>query len=355
MLAHGVHGTASQIPWSEVGDGWTLATWGKGAFGTSIAPTLFLVDPLGGRYAVMTMPLNTSLVDWSGDLQRALLEGGSTSAETVTEIDLRTGATLHQFTLSGVGDVSYTLPKGLALVEQGSMQGSMQVNGTMNYPGLRRIGLDGSPELTFPSQFSKVGHYTGQYLYSPDGTDIAMGASKGIAIVSNNGSVIKQFPEPGDCMPLMWTWPSSLPLSYWIQSSCAVPTATSENSIWQFPVTGTSSGTPEEMPTKGPVVNVWYAGGAAYAQNEVCGDHWISDPVTGVEIKIPGLATGMGTSIEGVSGQNLEVLIAPTCGGTHQNPYLAFFNPMTRTVTPLLGGPLNGGAVYDSIPYKVEI
>jgi hypothetical protein len=81
-LARGAQASRSAIPWSQVGPGWMLATWGPAP---GLAPgeqppagsptrdnettTLFLVNPIGGRYLVATLapPASGQVVDWSPD------------------------------------------------------------------------------------------------------------------------------------------------------------------------------------------------------------------------------------------------------------------------------------------------
>jgi hypothetical protein len=94
LPALGMEAPASQIPWNQVGAGWILATWSPTQGPTprqtppqpAAAPvTLYLLDPLGGRYAITTLPVEASqgsgdpghsprLVDWSGDGRHALFE-----------------------------------------------------------------------------------------------------------------------------------------------------------------------------------------------------------------------------------------------------------------------------------------
>ncbi len=94
------------VPWNQVGDGWTLATWnpvpgrlpGERSDPDAPAPakaaeTLFLIDPAGHRYAITTFEptdrgWHPRLVDWSGNGGRALL----TIGDSVIVVDLRTGS-----------------------------------------------------------------------------------------------------------------------------------------------------------------------------------------------------------------------------------------------------------------------
>lgn len=98
--------TSMQVPWNQVGDGWTLATWnpvpgrlpGERPDPDAPAPakaadTLFLIDPAGHRYAVTTFEptdkgRHPRLVDWSGNGGRALL----TMGDSVIVVDLHTGS-----------------------------------------------------------------------------------------------------------------------------------------------------------------------------------------------------------------------------------------------------------------------
>src|SRR4051794_19482378 len=85
--ARGVEAAINDVPWEDVGPGWTLATWSPAIAhrpGEERAPgepdpntaatTLFLVDPAANRYAITTFSgaaANLDLTDWSGDGSRA--------------------------------------------------------------------------------------------------------------------------------------------------------------------------------------------------------------------------------------------------------------------------------------------
>ncbi len=348
MLASGKQGSVAQIPWGDVGSGWTLAQWSPSTTAnSSVTQTLYLVDPLGGRYVVdPSVPAGTEVADWSGDFHRAVLTDYSNGGTTVTEVNLGTGATLHEFSVAGYDSISYTRPSGLAMLLQGP------IDAAPNFAPLERIGVDGSLQLTFPSKFSEVGSYTGTFLVSNDGTELALGTTKGIAIVSNDGSVIRQLPvnAAGGCAVRKWYYASSPGSSPSVLAFCGGSTGPGQ--MWLVPVDGTA---PEADETTGPVVDEWFAGGAAYAQDAVCGAAWISDPSTGKTIPVPGVAAGLAVRIVAVHGQELEVMVSPSCAGQHQSPYLDFFNPASGQVTPLLGGSLSGGSVTGVVGYKIEI
>jgi len=100
--------SSSVIPWSQVGDGWTLLQESDlPLVNSETAPNpdqLLLIDPNGVKYR--TVPLEGSgmwgLTDWDHRSQRALLirpgawfSGGQST--DVLQVDLRTGVQ-HQFT-----------------------------------------------------------------------------------------------------------------------------------------------------------------------------------------------------------------------------------------------------------------
>jgi TolB protein len=90
-VAHSTEEPIQDVPWSQVGPGWTLAMWNAASpmnSGDEFDPdeptpynaetTLYLVSPEGGRYAITTFEAPDdgnslpTLADWSGDGSRAL-------------------------------------------------------------------------------------------------------------------------------------------------------------------------------------------------------------------------------------------------------------------------------------------
>jgi TolB protein len=161
---------ADTIPWSQVGVGWVLATWSPltghrpgprpadEPDTDTVSTTLYLVDPLGGRYPITTFPPSKKsapeLIDWSGDKGRALFS--SVGSDDYTEVDLHTG---NQRTITfpaSPGYPRYTLPEGKAL---------LMTSGGYNQPkSLVRLDLNGQEQLTYP-----VPQDFGGVLSTPDG------------------------------------------------------------------------------------------------------------------------------------------------------------------------------------------
>lgn len=128
--AHGAAGPAqlrshSLIPWSQVGDGWTLLQELDNPpvdSQAALAPDqLLLIDPRGTKYRVGTLDEHKwGLTDWDHRHQRALLveQWGNLSGPRPTEVlqlDLRTGAE-QRFTLPGSGFLARYGPDGQSIV-----------------------------------------------------------------------------------------------------------------------------------------------------------------------------------------------------------------------------------------------
>src|SRR5258705_2836709 len=174
------------VPWSHVGPGWVLAQYTTAApEGGKTGPVeLYLISPGGARYQLARWPDFRSapeLVAWSPDGKRALFQvfSGKGGAEQLT---LATGR-MSTFLMQGAATpIGYTTPDGLNIVA-GRPSGS----GTI----LARYSLSG--RLVQSLGYSAGG----QALYTPSGTEFATGASHGVKLVSNRGSLIRQLPVRG--------------------------------------------------------------------------------------------------------------------------------------------------------------
>jgi TolB protein len=253
-LPAGQQGSQQQVPWAQVGPGWILAEWSP-TLDPSAAMSLFLIDPAGGRYLMDTCPADpahsapTSLLAWSGDGQRALLTNYSASA-TVAVLNLRTLATT-QFQLQNSFPVGFTRPAGEAILVSVNGNGSGQSK-------LERVSLTGQLELSYPTSSSPGNVTNGSALYSPDGTELAVGtchvviasascaaALTGVELVSNAGQPIRFLPViPSDsgCSPLRWWAPQELLVD------CA-PNGTNAGQDWLVP---TSGATPKALTASPP-------------------------------------------------------------------------------------------------------
>jgi TolB protein len=171
------------VPWNRVGPGWVLAQYTIAApEGGKTGPVaLYLISPGGARYQLARWPDLRSapeLVAWSPDGKRALFQvfSGKGGAEQLT---LSTGR-MSTFVMQGnATPIGYTTPRGLNIVGtrpsgNGFVVGRYSLSGRLLQP----LGSGGA-------------------LYTPSGTEFAAGASHGVKLVSNRGSLIRQLPVPG--------------------------------------------------------------------------------------------------------------------------------------------------------------
>jgi TolB protein len=210
------------VPWNRVGPGWVLAQYTTAApeGGKGGPVTLYLISPGGARYQLARWPDLRSapgLVAWSPDGKRALFQVFSGRVR-VEQLTLATGRKSTFVMQGNATPIGYTTPRGLNIV-------GTRPSGTRTI--LARYSLSG--RLLQP-----LGYSAGA-LYSPSGTEFAAGASHGIRLVSNHGSLIRQLPMPGTsagtCDPVRW-WNSGT-----ILASCE-PSGTGPRLLWLVPVSG---------------------------------------------------------------------------------------------------------------------
>ena len=212
------------VPWSHVGPGWVLAQYTTAApEGGKAGPvTLYLISPGGARYQLARWPDSRTapgLVAWSPDGKRALFQvfSGQGSVEQLT---LATGR-MTTFVMPGTASpIGYTTPKGLNIVA-GRPSGSGTILAQYNLSGRLVQSLGYSTD--------------GAVLYAPSGAEFVTGASHGLKLVSNHGSLIRQLPVPktgtNTCSPVRW-WNSRT-----ILASCEPP-GSGPRRLWLVPASG---------------------------------------------------------------------------------------------------------------------
>jgi TolB protein len=347
-LPAGQQGSRQQVPWAQVGPGWILAEWSPTLNGS--ATSLFLIDPAGGRYLLDTFPASptgsapTSLLAWSGDGQRALFTNFGASP-TVTVLNLRTLATT-QFDLTNASPAGFTAPAGLAILVNANVSDSGQTR-------LERVSLTGQLELSYPASFVPGGPYDGSALYSPDGTELAVGTSVGIELMTNEGQGVRYLnvnDSVSSCGPMRWWTRGELLVS-------CTPNGKDASQDWLVP---TSGATPKALtanpPTPGDLGDgdAWQLPSGTYLQEAgACSYTYVAklqpDGLT-APVAIPGVPSGESTVILGAQGDRLAIRNVPgspqTCA---HGPGLMWFAPATNSVTPLLGGIVNGGYALSAV------
>jgi TolB protein len=228
LLSAGQVGARSAVPWRRVGPGWVLAEYWNGRFrevekAVAAPASLYLVDPAGGRYQLYRTASTTSppvLVDWSGDKTRALLRTTAATAGAIEQVTLATGAVSRPVKLAGQASViGYTRPSGLNLL------GWRQVGARQQ---LARYSLTGAV-----TKILATGPDAAAAVYSGDGTTLAVGAARGVQLVSNSGAVIRSLPVAGtSCGATRWWNPGT------ILAACGGTAGTASYRIWLVPADG---------------------------------------------------------------------------------------------------------------------
>jgi len=351
-LPAGRQGSSAEVPWSQVGPGWLLSEWAPVAPSETSGPAkysvLYLVDPQGGRYVITTLATtHGDLVAWSGDGKRALFEAQTTTSSVVTVLQLQNGeASTFKIPGSEPWSVSFTEPDGLAIIAVGQVGPS----GTVH---VRRFDLNGTPAYSYPTAFPRAGRLNGGVLYSPDGTEIVLGTTRGFEVVANTGQPLRYLPmraEPGTCQPARW-WATGLLLA-----SCTPPNS-SVPLLWLVP----ANGRPPEPLTLAPRrasgdygdVDAWSLPSGDYAQDlGACGYIYLAR-VSGqrtTPVRVPGTAADKSVYVLGAFGDQLALTTAFSCSPGSAS--LMWYDPATNAVTPLLGPPVNGGSVGTTLLWR---
>jgi hypothetical protein len=327
---------ASQIPWNQVGPGWTVAVWnpvaisqGQGV-GASAANELVLVSPAGQAYAEDTFPSGSGaeIDDWSGNRQDVVLSYNS----TVTVINLTDGETVSRFDVPNLESISFTHPDGTGLLIQQSHGYTSSV--------LARTNMEGRVELTFPST-------VGTGLYTSDGTQMVLAADGGLDVVTNSGSAIATLPVKGaaSCNPVSWWGPGQ------VVADCGVGITADDYVVSLSGAAPVMLGTAINMRPFNQVVRV---GGTVFANMGACSTIQLMKLVNGqwqLE-NIPGAVSGSSQIIDGSYDGMLEVNATPSCGESQlQQPALFWYNPTTNTSSLFFGSSHGGGVVYGALGF----
>jgi hypothetical protein len=205
-LPAGQTGSRSQVPWSVVGSGWRLLQResNTGSFDRS----LYLYDPAGGRYLITDqLPDDANLLTWAPDGQRAMVR--TLNDGKLRQFDLRTGRVVSTAVLPTAGFLTYTTPRGLAMV--------VINDSNPQRPQLQRYSTGGTLELTYSDPALLT---TGTVLYTPEGTQLVGDTSNGPVLLGNDGRLIRQFPTPAgysECYVIKWWTSSSVLETCWVK------------------------------------------------------------------------------------------------------------------------------------------
>jgi hypothetical protein len=356
VLAAGQAGSRSQVPWAKVGPGWALAMYSASQGGEGVRPksgpaTLYLVDPAGGRYSLFTWPARSprsqwGLLDWSGDVSRALftLGGGfgSSTPEQVYQLQVRTGA-VTGFTLAAhVTAVGYTRPKGLNILAEKGTATSLHSKIT-----LQRYDLAGRLQKTLATVTD-----LGGAAYQPAGAEIAAGSLRGLELISNAGGVIRSLPVPGvgfGCTAVRWWTPGT------ILASCSAEPVSAGPRMWLVPASGAAPAALTPARTGNGFdfgdFNAWLLNSGLYLDGYgACGTLVIGrQPAHRPEqlISVPGAASSL------IVDATRTRLLVERINGCMPGISLVWFNPATRALTIAI--PVTGHqyGVVAVVPYFI--
>jgi len=350
-VSHGGFGTPAQIPWGSVGSGWLLTQWWSAQGGATSVFYLVLTNTAGQRFIVLKARApygHALLLDWSGDGQRALLHtqtkpGGSS---TLLVVNLRTGAVTDSLTLStsqtnDFQSAGFSRPNGFALVVATRTTHLVLTCGSMS----------GQSQVTYPSSVASVGKLAG-WIYRPDGTELALGAEHGVAIVANDGTRSRglYLRDSSSCTALSW-WSATVVLA-----SCLVGPR-SEARLFEFPIAGSAPRalTRANVPPDYGDLSGWRAGGRVYVDvASACGYVYLAKLVGAAPImmNVPGVPAGHSVHVLGASSSSLAITAELAC---HGGESLLWYTPSSNSTHVVLGPPATGGTIGTSVVYPTRL
>jgi TolB protein len=342
-LASNQQADRSTIPWSQVGAGWTVALWTAATLTsqqemTKVRPqTVYLVNPIGGRYLITTLDGNVTLqlADWSTDVRTALLTRSGAKSIEVIRLDLSSGRT-QSFTAAGTVRVAkFTKPSGAAIL--------LDRDGAV----IERVSLSGAHQLTYPKSRTEEFIPSNHLLSSPDGRTLVFTSDHGLVVRAENGTLRRAIAPPKGataCSPLQW-WNASSVLA-----SCEGGDFNA-GQLYVIPVITPGTITPLAPPAslENPFTVAWQLDSGVLLLNYPtdCGTGVLGELDSTGQAVTRAMPAGLGGyGLNPVGGTTSAVTFVITLSCTRDYaPALVSFNPGTNQVTQLLGGGLNGGAV----------
>lgn len=344
----------SEIPWNQVNAGWTVALWTAATLTSEqdlipVRPlTVYLVNPIGGRYRITTLDGNHTLqvADWSTDVRTALLTRQSATSTEVIRLDLASGET-RSFTRDGrVRFAKFTKPSGDAILLEPA------------WGAVERVSLTGARQLIYP--FSRTTDDVNAYhpLSSPDGRTLVFDSDQGLVVRAEDGTLRRAIAPPAGsttCSPVRW-WDAGSVLAM-----CAGSIGSEQ--LFVVPIFTPGAITPLAVSTspETPFTLAWRLDSGVLLLNYAtsCGGPGVLGKLdsTGrvVARAMPEGLGGYGMNPVGATTNAVTFVISLSCERGY-SPALVSFNPGTNQLTRLLGPELNGGSVlsaygFDSTNY----
>jgi TolB protein len=365
VLSGGQAAPRSAVPWRKVGPGWALAKYSASQGGEGVKPkvgpsTLYLVNPQGGRYKLVTWSARSpraewQLLAWSGDVSRALFGTFAglygTGREHVYQLQLRTGR-VTGFTLPAkVTAVGYTRPAGLNILAEKwtSTTGTSNIT-VQRYSLTGKLQKDLATVKGLALQVGEAGIPPAPY--NSKGTELAAGTMNGLELISNAGGVIRRLPVPGvkgGCAAVRW-WSSATVLA-----SCSVANEPGPR-MWLVPASGARPTALTPIRT-GPGFdfgdfNAWQLSSGLYVDGEgACGTLVIGrQPAHGNErqVNVP----GSGSSL--IVNATRSTLMVERINGCMPGISLVWFNPATQKMKVAIAVSHHQFGVTAVVPYFIS-
>jgi TolB protein len=245
---------------------------------------------------------------------------------------------------------AFTAPSGLAIVA--TVVRSTDASQLLLY----RLSLSGDVELEYPTSLAGGAMLESGELYSADGTELAVGTNTGIELMNNAGQDQRLLPVNSsvqNCRPVRWWTPEELLVA------CTHYGFTEQ--LFLVPTSGASptalTATPPASQDVGDL-DAWQLPSGTYVTDQTaygCDTSYVAkiqpDGST-APVEIPGVPTSYSSAIIGAEGERLAIASGPAepapdisspCG--QQTTTLQWFDPATNSVSPLLGGPGDGGEI----------
>ncbi len=345
-LSAGQTGTAVQVPWQTVGQGWELAQYNSTRDNNGhVTPgpvTLYLIDPAGGRYQMHRWAASLTgapvLAGWSANkVQAVFLVPGA--ASSIDQLNLRTGAvttTRLQDATGPIFSVGYAHLDG---------QGLLVTSGNYSEP-VREYSLTGVLQRKLPE-----GNYlpADGGLLSPDGRQLVEGMKSGLRIISGTGQTTRTLRVPaGGCEPVRY-WNSGS-----ILALCSATSAAAPSRLWIVPADGRAPSALTSAHLTAPDlgnINAWQLPGGTYLQaTGACGTLFIAHQRangTTSQVNVPGTSNTHNVVVTARSG----LLLVQAGNGCGAGDSLLWFNPANRHEDWLLRASDNAYGVVAVAPF----
>jgi TolB protein len=317
--------------------------------------TLFLTDPLGGRYTLFTWPPKGpapygQLLAWSRDGRHALFghvpARNSGGFGPTYQLDVRTG----KFTKIPVDPKSLVVGYAAAddqLLVEGDLNGGTGV-GTVEL-----VSMHGTITRKLWTGFIAT-----DPVPAPDGTDYVITANDDNYLVSSTGKVIRRLGSHGGCAPVRW-WSDATLLAACMMNP---PSDSGDYQMWLIQANGKAPTalTPQRPVDSGPDqgdFNYFRLTSGEYldAMGAMCGNHVVArlEPRGKVAIiKVPGATE---STIEAATASRLLLLIhGGSCGGLPGPGSLLWLDPKTGAKTPVITAGKGQFGVLAVVPYHDE-